>query len=87
MLDKIRDLILHSIQGATVYVENPMNDDVHFQCIVISDLFESMSLVQQHKRVLQSLKVEFDNNVVHALVVKTYTPKQWASQVGDSMYA
>ena len=77
VIAEIKRLIVQGIPDAEVHVLNPNNDNVHFECVVVSASFENQSLVKQHKAVLQALKQEFDNNVVHALAVKTYTPDKW----------
>ena len=79
MIETIRDTILKEIPGAIVYVDDPNNDGEHFQAIVISDTFNSMSLVKQHQLVMNSLKQEFATRV-HALQLKTFTPEKWEQQ-------
>ncbi len=80
VLEKIKQTIQSNIENAEVYVSDPMSDATHFQAIVISPDFEDMSLVQQQRIIMNSLKDAFDTNVVHALELKTFTPEKWAAQ-------
>ena len=79
MIETIRETILKEIPGAIVYVDDPNNDGEHFQAIVISETFNSLSLVKQHQLVMNSLKQEFATRV-HALQLKTFTPEKWEQQ-------
>jgi stress-induced morphogen len=62
-------------------VQDPMNDGAHLEATVISDSFVGMSLIDQHRQVMQPLKEAFAGNL-HALALKTYTPEKWASAQG-----
>ena len=76
-LEQIKDTIQKEIPNSEVFVFDPYNDNTHFQAVVVSPLFESMSLVQQHKMVMKALEEKIASNAVHALGLKTYTPKNW----------
>ena len=71
---EIIDTIIAALPDASVYVADP--DGEHFEALVISPSFEEMSLVKQHQSVMKPLKSHFDTSV-HALALKTFTPKQW----------
>ena len=75
-LDEIKRKIESSVPNATAYVLDPNNDGEHLQAIVISPTFEGMMLVKQHQMVMQPLKEAFATSV-HALGLKTFTPKKW----------
>ncbi len=75
MIDKIKAIILDAIPDAVVEVSDPRNDGHHFEARVISSLFEDMSLVKQHQMVMKALKNAFDSETMHALQLKTLTPK------------
>ncbi len=75
---QIEKIILESVPNAEVFVRDPMNDGAHLEATVISESFVGMSLVSQHRQVMQSLKEAFAGDL-HALALKTYTPEQWAS--------
>jgi acid stress-induced BolA-like protein IbaG/YrbA len=78
---QIEEIILRALPNAQVMVQDPMNDGAHLEATVISDSFVGMSLVDQHRQVMQPLKEAFAGNL-HALALKTYTPEKWASAQG-----
>jgi acid stress-induced BolA-like protein IbaG/YrbA len=79
MLAKIKEIIQQVLPGATIYVLDPRNDGHHLEAIVISDEFIGLSLIKQHKIVMNSLKEEFKSSV-HALGLKTYTQASWEKE-------
>ena len=78
---QIEETILAAIPNAQVIVRDPMNDGAHLEASVISESFVGMSLVEQHRQVMQPLKKAFAGEL-HALALKTYTPEKWASSRG-----
>ena len=80
MTERIKDIIQRGLPDAHVYVFDPMKDSTHFQAIVVSPSFENLSLVEQQQLVMNHLKEEFTTNAVHALGLKTFTPKTWAAK-------
>ena len=79
MLEKIKTIIKEALPDATIYLHNQNDDGEHFQAIVVSPSFESLSLVKQHQIVMKALKTEFDTSL-HALALKTLTPLQWEKE-------
>ena len=79
MLNKIKEIIQAVLPEATIYVLDPRNDGHHLEAVVISDEFIGLSLIKQHKIVMNSLKEEFKSSV-HALGLKTYTQEKWAQE-------
>ena len=75
-LEEIKKIIESSVPDSTAYVLDPMNDGQHLQALVVSSTFEEMPLIKQHQMVMKSLKEAFDESV-HALGLKTFTPKKW----------
>ena len=73
---EIQKIIESSVDNATAYILDPMNDGQHLQAIVISPAFEGIPLIKQHKMVMSPLKEAFAESV-HALGVKTFTPEKW----------
>ena len=70
---QIEQIILAALPDASVTVTDPMNDGAHLEATVVSASFIGMSLVDQHRKVMQSLKAEFAGDL-HALKLKTKTP-------------
>ncbi len=76
---EIQGLIEKALPGSTVVVEDRVGDGDHLQAIVVSNLFEGKTLLQQHQMVYNPLK-ETLKEKLHALGLKTYTPEQWKNK-------
>jgi BolA protein len=57
----------------------PANSETHFNLIIVSAAFEGQSLVQRQRQIYQMLSAEMAGPV-HALTMKTLTPKEWAAK-------
>lgn len=58
-----------------VYV---MTDDgSHFQVIAVSELFADLSRVKKQQLIYAPLAEFINDNRIHALSIKTYTPTEW----------
>jgi acid stress-induced BolA-like protein IbaG/YrbA len=79
MLKKIKNIIESAIPQTTAHVFDPMQDNEHFEAIVISESFSGLSLVKQHQQVMNALKTSFETDV-HALALKTFSPDKWTSE-------
>ena len=73
LTEQIEKIISTALPDATVDVRDPMNDGAHLEATVISESFAGMSLVEQHRQVMNCLKAEFAGDL-HALQLKTGTP-------------
>ena len=60
--------------SSQVFVENIKGND-HLQVTVIASEFNGLSLVKQHQLVYSALKEELASEAIHALALKTETPK------------
>jgi acid stress-induced BolA-like protein IbaG/YrbA len=69
-IEEIKNLIQKSIIGAEVIVNS--DDNVHFEAIIISDLFIAKTLIQRHQMIYQSLGNKMDSEI-HALSIKALT--------------
>ena len=47
----------------------------HWQALIVSPAFEGKTMIQQHRMVFELLKDEVASNEVHALTLRTFTPK------------
>ena len=70
---EIKNLIQKSIIGAEVIVNS--DDNVHFEAIIISDLFIAKTLIQRHQMIYQSLGSKMDSEI-HALSIKALTKEE-----------
>lgn len=71
--DQIEKLIQAGLPDAQVEVRDPMNDNTHFEAVVLSPSFAGKTKVQQHKMVYAALGDSFDGPL-HALALKTGVP-------------
>ena len=65
-----------------VMILDPRNDGIHLEAIVISEEFNTLSLVKRHQMVMKALKEPFAT-FLHALALKTFTPEEWKQQNKD----
>ena len=72
--DEIRRLIQSGLDCAHVEVTG---DGRHFNAVGVSREFTGKPMIRQHRLVYQTLGERFDNDVLHALALRTYTPAQW----------
>jgi acid stress-induced BolA-like protein IbaG/YrbA len=73
--NEIKRLIEASLPGAQVTVKG--DDGVHFEAVVVSEAFIGKPLLQQHRLVYDALGGRMENEEIHALALKTYTPEAW----------
>ena len=75
-MEQLKEIITQAIPGSQVEIFDPMQDGKHLEAVVISDQFEGLSMIAQHRLVMNCLKEKFATSL-HALSLKTYTPDQW----------
>lgn len=80
---QIEKAIEAEIDEVTIELFDPRNDGKHLEAIVVSPRFEGLSLVEKHRLVMNALKKEFSTSL-HALSLKTYTPKEWEIKNGNT---
>ncbi|CDH46297.1 MAG: BolA/IbaG family iron-sulfur metabolism protein [Candidatus Competibacteraceae bacterium] len=73
--EEIASLIEQQLPGARATVRS--DDGVHFEAVVISEVFAGKSPVQQHRLVYAALGERLKREEIHALALKTYTPDAW----------
>jgi BolA protein len=61
----------------------PPGSESHFKVVLVSESFEGMSLVSQHRMVYELLSEELEDKV-HALALHTYAPSSWNSASPES---
>ena len=71
---QVEDLIAAGLE--TTYLE-VNGDGRHFEAVVVSKAFEGKPMLKQHRLVYAALGDRFDTEAVHALSIKTYTPRKW----------
>ncbi len=64
-------------QGMALSHVSVVGDGRHFEAVVVSEEFAGMSRIQRQQRVYKTLGARMDDNEVHALSIKTFTPQEW----------
>ena len=77
--NELKALIEKGITDAKVEVVDTTGTKDHFSAVVISKSFEKLSLIEQHQSVYKAVGALMTKEV-HALQLKTYSPKKWAEQ-------
>lgn len=78
----IRERVLERLEQAfdgPVEVRDLTGTDNHFEVRVVSAAFEGKTPVERHKLVYAPLRDWIEDDTVHALSVRAYTPAQNAS--------
>ena len=73
--EEVKNLITKGLPNAEVEVTDTTGTGDHFKAVVIWKGFAGLGLVQQHKKVFESVG-EYMTQEIHALQIKTLTPDQ-----------
>ena len=57
----------------------PKGSESHFKVVIVSNEFETQSLVNRHRLINDTLKEELAHHI-HALAIHAYTPEDWAAK-------
>lgn len=76
--DELKRRITEALPGAEADVKDLTGTGDHFEARVVWDRFAGRSMIEQHQAVYAPLKDVLATGELHALVLKTYTPDQWA---------
>ena len=70
---EVKDLICAHIDGAQVTVRDTTGTGDHFSATVISEKFEGMNLIAQHRLVMAAVAEQIKGTTapIHALDIKT----------------
>jgi acid stress-induced BolA-like protein IbaG/YrbA len=76
--ERVRERLEKTFDG-TVEVRDLTGTDNHFEVRIVSAAFEGKSPVERHKLVYAPLRDWIDDDTVHALSVRAWTPAQHES--------
>ena len=68
---EIRSLLESAFPGGEVDVEDRTGGGDHFQVTVVSDVFNGLPLIQQHKLVNAALAAPLADGTIHELRIRT----------------
>jgi stress-induced morphogen len=80
--EELRERILQALPGADVRVDDTTGGGDHFRAEIVSDRFEGLSRIQQHKLIYDVFGDEV-GGAIHALSIKTTTPVRTETPAGD----
>ena len=75
----IKEIIEETINTSKVEILDTTGTGDHFNALIVSDIFEEMSLINRHKLVYKSLS-QFLTKEIHALQLKTLTTKEYDNE-------
>ncbi len=75
--DQIKDMITAGLACQHIELEG---DGRHWYATLVSPEFEGLRAIQRHQKVYATLGNKMQNDEVHALSMKTFTPAEWAQQ-------
>ena len=67
----IRDRLVDAFPGGEIDVDDRTGGGDHFQVTVVSDAFNGLSLIQQHKLVNAALAGPLADGTIHELRIRT----------------
>ena len=77
--NKIKKILKDKLEDAEIFLQDMTGEKNHFNLMVISNQFEGLSLIEQHKIIYNALG-DMITNEIHALQLKTLTWKQWKKE-------
>jgi stress-induced morphogen len=69
-LEVVNESSMHSV---------PPGSETHFKVLVVSPVFEGLTLVERHRRVNEALRDELATGL-HALAIRALTPAQYRAE-------
>jgi Predicted transcriptional regulator, BolA superfamily len=73
--DEIKKMIEDGLPGVTVFIDG---DGVHFQVVVIGDVFQGLTQLESHQSVYRTLGDKMGREI-HALSIRTCTAAEGKS--------
>lgn len=77
--NKIKKILKDKLEDAEIFLQDMTGEKNHFNLIIISNQFEGLSLIEQHKIIYNALG-DMITNEIHALQLKTLTWEQWKKE-------
>ncbi|MCW5196675.1 BolA family transcriptional regulator [Buchnera aphidicola (Pemphigus obesinymphae)] len=71
---KIKKLLMNSLALQEIYVTGDSN---HIKIIAVGEIFTGMSEVKRQQSIYTSLMSDIIEKKIHAITIKSYSPKEW----------
>ena len=75
--EEIKQTLAKSLPVSLIETQDLTGGGDHWQLIVVSPAFEGKGLLEQHRLVNEALKEPMNDQRIHALSLKTFSPAQW----------
>jgi acid stress-induced BolA-like protein IbaG/YrbA len=75
--EQVASMIKTALPDAEVHVQDLTGGGDHYQVTVVSTQFEGLPLIRQHQMVYGAVQGAMATEAIHALALKTFTPKTW----------
>jgi acid stress-induced BolA-like protein IbaG/YrbA len=75
--DELKNLISAGLECEHIELEG---DGRHWFATIVSPAFDGVRPIQRHQRVYATLGNRMQNDEVHALSMKTFTPAEWSAR-------
>ncbi|EGC38666.1 hypothetical protein DICPUDRAFT_28210 [Dictyostelium purpureum] len=77
--EELKPIVLEIINES--YMHNvPKGSESHFKVKIVSEKFEGLTMIEQHRLVNTILTNYIGNSKIHALSITSRTPTQWKKQ-------
>ena len=76
---EIENKLENKLENSKIFIQDMTGNNNQFNLIVISNIFEGLSLIEQHRIIYKILEGMLTKEI-HALQLKTLTWKQWKIQ-------
>ena len=80
--EELRERIEQALPGSEVSVQDTTGGGDHLRAEIVSDRFQGLSRIQQHKLIYDVFGDEV-GGAIHALSIKTQTPATTETPAGD----
>jgi acid stress-induced BolA-like protein IbaG/YrbA len=81
--ERVAERLRREIPGARVDVVDLTGTDDHLEARVVSAAFEGKTPVERHRMIYAPLRDWIDDDTVHALAVKAWTPEQYRTLTSE----
>jgi len=81
--ENVKLLIKNKIPDADITVTDLTGTKDHLGLEIVSDEFVGKRLIQQHQMIMDILKEELNQSIIHAVQIKTMTKEQKEKQSGE----
>lgn len=79
-VEEIERILREAMPDARIAVRDLTGTSDHFQVEVVCGMFKGKMLIEQHRMVQAPLQPHLEDERIHALTIKTYTPEEWGKK-------